>query len=160
MGFALSAMTLRSPAFAEDGPIPVNHTGEGADTSPALRWDGLPEGTQQLAVVCHDPDAPLVTPGHYGFVHWVLYNLPPSLDALPEGFEGGTRGRNDFGAEGYGGPMPPEGHGTHRYYFWLLALDAALDLPPGLDLWTLLERVEPHVLGMNRLVGTYRRDPV
>ncbi|MFZ8915185.1 MAG: YbhB/YbcL family Raf kinase inhibitor-like protein, partial [Pseudomonadales bacterium] len=93
MGFALSDMTLRSPAFAEDGPIPKNHTGEGADTSPALSWDGLPEGTQQLALVCHDPDAPLVTPGHYGFVHWVLYNLPPSLDALPEGFEGGTRGR-------------------------------------------------------------------
>ena len=58
-----------------------------------------------------------------GFVHWVLYNLPPDLSGLPEGFEGDAQERNDFGAEGYGGPMPPEGHGTHRYYFWLLALD-------------------------------------
>jgi len=159
MGFALSPLQLRSPAFTEDGPIPPAHTGEGVDLSPALALQNLPAGTKSLAVVCHDPDAPLITPGHYGFVHWVLYNLPADLSGLPEGFEGGTQGTNDFGATGYGGPMPPEGHGTHRYYFWLLALAKDPALPAGLDLWPLFERIEPHVLGMNRLVGTYRRDP-
>jgi phosphatidylethanolamine-binding protein (PEBP) family uncharacterized protein len=62
-----------------------------------------------------------------------------------------------MGKHGYNGPMPPNGHGTHHYYFWLLALDQALDLEPGLTLWQLLARIEPNVIGMNRLVGTYAR---
>jgi len=53
--------------------------------------------------------------------------------------------------------MPPEGHGEHKYYFWVLALDRDLGLEPGLTLWDLLEKIEPHVVGMNRLVGSYRR---
>src|SRR5690554_2719394 len=79
MGFALSDLQLSSPAFASGRPIPARHTGEGADTSPILEWRNLPEGTRGLAVFCHDPDAPLIQPGSYGFVHWVLYNLPPDL---------------------------------------------------------------------------------
>ena len=77
---------------------------------------------------------------------------------LAEGVGDYVQGVNDFGNTGYGGPMPPEGHGTHHYFFWLLALDAAPDLPPGLTMWELLERIEAHVIGVNRLVGTYRRD--
>src|SRR5690606_3797931 len=123
----------------------------------ALSWSHLPEGTQSLALFCHDPDAPLASPGSYGFVHWVLYNIPASVAELPEGVQGYTSGKNDFGTTRYGGPMPPEGHGVHHYYFWLLALDRELDLPAELTLWQLLERVEPHVIGMNRLVGTYSR---
>ena len=80
-----------------------------------------------------------------------------SVTALPEGCGDYTAGKNDFGNTGYGGPMPPEGHGEHKYYFWVLALDKELDLPDGLTLWELLEKIEPHVTGMNRLVGTYRR---
>ena len=68
-----------------------------------------------------------------------------------------TQGVSDFGKPGYGGPMPPEGHGVHNYFFWLLALDADLALEPGIGMWDLLERIEPHVIGMNRLVGTYQR---
>lgn len=157
MGFALSTMQLTSPAFAAGGAIPRTHTGEGEDVSPALAFRDVPAGTQSLAVICHDPDAPLVTPGHYGFVHWVLYGIPASTRELAEGTTDFVAGTNDFGNEGYGGPMPPEGHGPHHYFFWVLALDAAPKLPAGLDLWTLLEKIEPHVLGMNRLVGTYRR---
>ena len=157
MGFALSSMQLRSPAFAEGGAIPSKHTGEGVDVSPELHWSDAPAGTKSFAVVCHDPDAPLVTPGHYGYVHWVLYNIPATQTALAEGSDLYTQGKSDFGKPGYGGPMPPEGHGVHRYYFWVLALDAELGLEAGLGLWELLERVEPHVIGMNRLVGTYQR---
>ena len=53
--------------------------------------------------------------------------------------------------------MPPEGHGVHQYYFWVLALDSELNLEGGLDMWTLLAKIEPHTIGMNRLVGTYQR---
>lgn len=158
MGFALSDMKLESGAFDNDTRIPARHTGEGEDVSPALSWSGAPEGTKSFALICHDPDAPLITGrGTYGFVHWTLYNIPGSVTALPEGCGDYTTGKNDFGNTGYGGPMPPEGHGEHKYYFWVLALDEELDLPDGLSLWELLEKVEPHVTGMNRLIGTYRR---
>ena len=158
MGFALSDMALTSPAFGALDPIPARHTGEGEDVSPALEWTGAPSGTKAFAVICHDPDAPLVGPhGSYGFVHWVLYNIPGSVNHLPEGTEAYTAGGNDFGNTGYGGPMPPPCHGLHQYYFWVLALDQASELPAGLTLWQLLERLEPHVIAMNRLVGTYER---
>ena len=157
MGFALSGMQLSSPVFTNGGGIPDKHTGTGADISPALSFSDLPDGTASLAIICHDPDAPLVKPGTYGFVHWVLYGIPGSADGLPEDVADYTCGVNDFGNAGYGGPMPPTGHGTHHYFFWLLALDAAPELPEGLTMWELLEHVEPHVIGMNRLVGTYSR---
>ncbi|MHA7881280.1 MAG: YbhB/YbcL family Raf kinase inhibitor-like protein [Saccharospirillum sp.] len=159
MPFALSDIELTSPAFAAHDLIPARHTGEGKDTSPELNWAHLPEETQSLAVICHDPDAPLVSPGGtYGFVHWVLYNLPADLTGLAEGSTQGTAGKNDFGNTGYGGPMPPAGHGDHHYYYWLLALNAQPELPEGLSLWQLLGRIEPHIIGMNRLIGRYRRD--
>ena len=157
MGFALSDMQLTSPAWATGEPIPVCYTGEGEDLSPPLAWSGAPSGVRSLAVICHDPDAPLVKPGQYGFVHWVLYNLPTDVAGLEEGTALGTTGHTDFGRTGYGGPMPPPGHGVHHYFFWLLALDRDLQAPPGLALDAFLERAEPHVIAMNRLVGTFER---
>lgn len=157
MGFALSDMQLLSSAFENGRSIPKRHTGEGDDVSPNLSWTKAPEGSKQFALICHDPDAPLIKPGNYGFVHWVLYNIPGSAASLDEGIADYTSGINDFGEKAYGGPMPPEGHGTHHYFFWLLALGAELDLPAGLTMWELLERIEPEVIGMNRLVGTYSR---
>lgn len=158
MGFAPSAMQLTSSAFADGGAIPSKYTGESDDVSPQLAWTDPPEGTKSFVVFCHDPDAPLVKPGTYGFVHWVLYNIPASVTELAEGDGGYTMGANDFGNAGYGGPMPPNGHGTHHYFFWVMALDAELDLPEGLTLWEMLEKTEANLIGMNRLVGTYVRD--
>lgn len=157
MGFALSDMKLSSPAFKNHGPIPARYTGDSEDVSPALSWSGAPEATKSYAIICHDPDAPLVRPGSYGFVHWVLYGIPGTVTDLPEAVGDYIQGVNDFGNAGYGGPMPPEGHGTHHYFFWVLALDTVPELPAGLTLWELLERIEPAVTGMNRLVGTYSR---
>lgn len=157
MGFALSDMQLSSSAFGQGGAIPAKHTGEGEDVSPALSWRDAPAGTQSFAIICHDPDAPLVQNRAYGFVHWVLYNLSAEVTELEEATTAGTSGLNDFGKSGYGGPMPPEGHGVHHYYFWVLALDQALNLPEGLSMAALLDKIEPHLLGMNRLVGTYKR---
>lgn len=157
MAFALSSMQVTSRAFGDHQPIPGKYTGEGDDVSPPLAWQGAPDGTQGYAVICHDPDAPLVKEGSYGFVHWVLYNLPGDLAELTEKTALGATGANDFGKQGYVGPMPPEGHGLHSYYFWVLALDHQTNLPEGLTLTKLLKEVEPHLLGMNRLVGTYHR---
>lgn len=158
MGFALSELTLTSSAFKPGATIPAKHTGEGDDVSPAMFWSKAPQGTRSFALFCHDPDAPRVSRrGTYGFVHWLLYNMPPTVHTLAEGVSEFAKGRNDFDREGYGGPMPPVGHGLHHYYFWILALDIEPALPDGLALAEFLEKVEPHILGMNRLVGTYSR---
>jgi Raf kinase inhibitor-like YbhB/YbcL family protein len=157
MGFAPSTMQLTSTAFAPLARIPKQYTGEGADLSPPLAWRDPPAGTKAFALVCHDPDAPLVTPQAYGFTHWVLYNIPGSVTQLREGEKSYTSGANSFGKQGYGGPMPPERHGVHHYYFWLLALRDDTKLAAGLSMQELFAAIEPHVLGMNRLIGTYSR---
>jgi hypothetical protein len=150
-------MQLKSTAFEPLGRIPKKHTGEGLDVSPPLTWSGVPKETKAFALVCHDPDAPLVTTHGYGFVHWVLYNVPKSVAKLAEGEDAYTSGANSFGKPGYGGPLPPEGHGIHHYYFWLLALRDDRELPPGLSMHDLFAAIEPDVIGMNRLIGTYSR---
>jgi Raf kinase inhibitor-like YbhB/YbcL family protein len=157
MGFALSDMQLSSSVFQPLGSIPTKYTGESDDISPPLTWSNAPDAARSFAVICHDPDAPLVTPGAYGFVHWVLYNIPAAVTELVENESAYTSGVNNFGKSGYGGPMPPEGHGTHHYFFWVLALDTDLELKPGLSMEELLRKIEPNVIGMNRLVGTYSR---
>ncbi len=157
MGFALSKMQIVSPAFKFGSRIPRKHTQEGENVSPALEWTDIPEETRALAVICHDPDAPLVKDGGYGYVHWVLYNIPPSVTGLSEGFTGYTSGVNDKNTQGYIGPMPPKGHGTHQYYFWILALSENINFEPGLTMQQYLKKAEPYLVGMNRLVGIYER---
>lgn len=158
MGFAPSSMQLTSTAFAAGGVIPAKHTGEGEDVSPGLAWSDAPAEAKSFAVICHDPDAPLVSPnGTYGFVHWVHYNIPGSTHSLVEGCTEHTQGKTDFGKVGYGGPMPPEGHGTHHYYFWILALDTDKTFDEGLTMWEFLKQAEANIIGMNRLIGTYIR---
>src|SRR5215468_10586403 len=109
-------IVISSSAFESQRAIPTKHTGEGADASPPLKWSGLPAGTKELALICDDPDAPTPKP----WVHWVLYRLAPTLSGLEEGGNGGgLEGVNDFRRKGYGGPMPPPGHGVHHYHFKL-----------------------------------------
>ncbi len=159
MGFAISDMQLSSAAFRQGDGIPARHTGEGQDVSPELSWCNAPEGTQSFAVICHDPDAPLVSAsGTYGFVHWVYYNIPASVSSLREGCGDYTNGKTDFGNQAYGGPMPPNGHGIHHYYFWVRALNESLNLESGLSMVEFLAKAEPNIIGMNRLVGNYTRD--
>lgn len=159
MGFALSKIELTSSAFEQGGSIPTKYTGEGENVSPPLAWSNPPDGTQSFAVICHDPDAPLVSSlGTYGFGHWALYNISADTRSLSEATTEFTSGKSDFGKPGYGGPMPPNGHGKHQYYFWVLALDKVLELEEDLSIMELLKRIEPNLLGMNRLVGVYQRD--
>ena len=159
MGFAISDMNLSCAAFEDGASIPDRHTAYGDNISPAFSWSHVPDSARSLAVFCHDPDAPLVTPdGKYGYVHWLLYNIPAEVTDLPEGCQDYTHGTNNADNQQYFGPRAPQGHGLHRYFFWLLALDVETDLEPGLTLWEFLERVEPNLIGMNRVCGVFRKD--
>ena len=148
---------VKSEAFEEGGMIPKKYTCDGEDASPPLSWTGVPEGTEALALICDDPDAPVGT-----WVHWVIFNIPPDTTGLSENIppervleSGARQGRNDFGNIGYGGPCPPRG--THRYYFKLYALDKKVDLEPGVTKDELLKAMEGHVLAEGKLMGRYKR---
>ncbi|MGI9098988.1 MAG: YbhB/YbcL family Raf kinase inhibitor-like protein [Solirubrobacteraceae bacterium] len=146
----LGKLELRSPAFSNHEDIPRRHARDGDDVAPALEWTGVPDGTKAIAVVMHDPDAPLVD----GFTHWVTYGIPTDATGLAEGGDV-VAGTNSSGDTGYRGPGPPPGHGPHHYYFWVYALGQDLDLQPGLDRRTLLGRIEDHVIEQARLIGIY-----
>ena len=147
-------LKISSPAFAHHETIPEKHTSNGEDVSPPLEWEGVPDGTQSFAVVCHDPDAPLVD----GFTHWVAYGIDGTAEGLPEGVTDVTEGPNDAGNQGYNGPAPPPGHGPHHYYFWVYALREDPDLEPGLSRRELLDAIEDLVIEQARFVGTYKND--
>lgn len=150
------ALTLTSPAFASEAPIPRQYTCDGEDKSPELRWSGAPSETQSFALIVHDPDAP-----RGDFTHWVLFNIPADVAEIPEGAAPdavGEPGTNDFGKEGYGGPCPPPGHGRHRYYFTLYSLDRGnLGLGRGARRADVEAAVQGHVLAQAQLMGTYER---
>jgi Raf kinase inhibitor-like YbhB/YbcL family protein len=152
------SLSLTSTAFQPGAAIPKQHTGDGADRSPPLRWSEPPTGTSSLALICDDPDAPRGT-----WVHWVLFNLPAQSRELEEGVptegvlgNGAKQGKNDFGQVGYGGPAPPGGK-PHRYFFKLYALDTVLDLPVGSSRTQLENAMQGHVLAEGQLMGTYQR---
>ncbi len=150
-------MKLISPAFEDGGVIPSKYTCDGVDVSPPLAWRDIPANTKSFALICDDPDAPMGT-----WVHWVIYDIPVTKTELPEGLpcekilaDGSKQGLNDFGKYGYGGPCPPRG--IHRYFFKLYALDAVLNLMPGLSKQELLNAIQGHILEETRLMGRYGR---
>ncbi|MCF7855147.1 MAG: YbhB/YbcL family Raf kinase inhibitor-like protein [Candidatus Pacebacteria bacterium] len=145
---------VKSSAFEANGGIPRKYTGEGEDVSPPLTWEGAPDQAKEFALICDDPDAPMDTP----WVHWVLYGIPEDTRSLPEGDNVGAEdGENTWGTAGYGGPMPPPGHGAHHYHFKVYALDARLDLPPGASKDGLLSAMQGHILDQGELIGVYER---
>ncbi|MDR2757066.1 MAG: YbhB/YbcL family Raf kinase inhibitor-like protein [Planctomycetaceae bacterium] len=157
-------MRLASNAFNNLDPIPKQYSELGGNLSPPFSWTDVPAGTQELALIGDDPDAPTAEP----WVHWVIYGLSPDLTGLPEGIARekvitvpirALQGRNSLPANniGYEGPNPPQGHGVHRYYFTLYALDTGLKIPPGATKKDLLEAMQGHVLVKTELIGTYER---
>lgn len=148
----MAEFALSSDAFAEGAAIPSRHSCDGENTSPPLDWSDVPEGTRSLALVVDDPDAPVGT-----FTHWLAWGIDPASTGLAEGQSAPAEGRNDFGVGRWSGPCPPPGHGRHRYFFRLHALDAELDLKPGVSKDDLEAALEGHVLGVAELVGGYER---
>ncbi len=152
-----ASFALTSTAFEPEGPIPERYGHFRDDVSPPLAWESPPQGTRSLVLFLEDWDAP----GGL-FVHWVLYDIPPTASGLPEGVprdpelsDGSRQGKNSAGSLGYIGPYPPPGE-THRYTFVLYALDTRLDLPAGVTREQVLKAMEGHVLAQATLVGTYR----
>jgi Raf kinase inhibitor-like YbhB/YbcL family protein len=157
---ASEGQELTSDSLAADGTIPLRFTCDGEDISPALSWGTPPEGTQSLALIMDDPDAP-----GGNFTHWLIYNLDPGARGLPEGVEttesptngaGGVQAENDSGDIGYGGPCPPEGS-PHRYRFALTSLDTVIDLGPAASRDQILKAIDDHALEISSLTATYGR---
>ena len=155
------SLALTSPAFTHEGAIPAEYTCEGKDLAPELRWTGVPANAKSLALIVDDPDAPDPNAPKMTYVHWVLYDIPPTATGIAESAKGaelpaGTKqGNNDWKRTGYGGPCPPIGR--HRYFFKLYALDTTL---PGLGAATkaqLEEAMKGHVLEQATLMGTYEK---
>ena len=141
-----SEMHLTSSAFTDGEGIPVEHTCDGADTSPPLAWTDVPDGVAAFALLVTDPDAG-------GFVHWVLADIPADVRQLPAG-EGdaiGVPGANGLGGTGWVGPCPPSGE--HRYEFRLLALPELI----GLEEPTADDVRGASALAAGELLGVYAR---
>jgi hypothetical protein len=157
---------VESPAMSTGAMMPRDYSPDGRNVSPPLAWRGLPEGTRQLAVICQDHGAGNPPP----WVHWIIYNIPATATGLPEGIPfdptdsmppgltGAMQGSNGWGLSMYRGPAPPGG-AVHHYDFAVFALDAELDLPPGLTRAELLGAIEGHVIGQGNMVPLYRRQP-
>lgn len=148
---------LTSSAFTEGAMIPKKHSCDAEDVSPDLKWSGVPKEAKSLALICDDPDAPVGT-----WVHWVLFNIPAAVNALPAGVppdaalkNGARQGKNDFRKLGYGGPCPPGG--THRYFFKVYALDTVLNLDSGSTKAQVVAAMKGHILAEGQLMGKYKR---
>ncbi|WP_062463872.1 YbhB/YbcL family Raf kinase inhibitor-like protein [Demequina soli] len=142
-------LALTSPDIAAGERIDDRFAGEFGADAPRLSVSGVPADAVELAIVCHDPDAPMA----HGFTHWTLYGLPPlegEIDA-----EAGRPGPNDDGGHGYVGPFPPYGHGDHRYYFWVYALSRPVQGTPTRDAF--LHAYEGAIIEQARFTATYSR---
>ncbi len=155
------AFSLKSDDIQQGERIEKRFTCDGEDLSPELHWDDVPAGTKSLALIVEDPDAPMGT-----FIHWVLYNIPADLGGLARGASrseamekaGMKEGTTGFGRRGYNGPCPPPGHGDHRYYYRLLALDVKkLDVRGKANKADVEEAMRGHILAEASLMGIYSR---
>lgn len=152
-------MQLVSASFLQGLTIPDRYTCEGMNISPELHWKNPPEKTGSFALIVDDPDAPGKT-----WTHWLLYNIPADMNNLPESLSPAEiknrkilQGLNDFKKTGYGGPCPPYGHGPHRYFFKLYALDDMLNLANGITKDELEQMLKGHILARAELIGRFER---
>jgi hypothetical protein len=161
--------TVTSADVSDGDVLPMPHVSGvmgagGKDVSPQLAWSGFPEGTRSFAVTVYDPDAPTAS----GFWHWAVANIPASVTELPSGAgngdssslpEGAVQLRNDGGFAGYVGAAPPAGHGPHRYFVVVHAVDTEqLDVTPDAAPAVLGFNLFSHTLARATLVATYEQD--
>jgi len=149
---------LESSAFKNGTAIPQKHTCEGDNISPALKWSGAPQKTVSYALIVEDPDAPGVEPR----VHWIVYNIPATVEELPEDLArdkipGVKFGITDNDSTAFYGSCPPKGRGKHHYHFKLYAVDTMINLPEGISKKKLIQALEGHIVGQAELIGVYER---
>ena len=150
-------LSLTSNAFASGQNIPSKYSCLGREISPDLSWSNFPAQTKSFALIVDDPDAPMGI-----WVHWLMYNIPPEKNSLPENIsagaelsDGSLQGKNSGGRLGYNGPCPPSG--THRYFFKLYALDSKLTISSGASKEQLLQAMQGHILAQGELMGTFSK---
>ncbi|MDB4998080.1 MAG: hypothetical protein JWM74_5512 [Myxococcaceae bacterium] len=152
-GASVASITVTSSSIPSNGAVPVEHTCDGKDLTPALTWSSPPPGTQALVIVVDDPDA-----GDGTFTHFVAFDLPPELLSVKEGWTpsgvGGKAGRNDFESVDYRGPCPPHGE-QHMFSFRVYALDKPTNLHEGASRSEVSARMTSHVLGAGALRGSF-----
>lgn len=144
------AFAIKSPAFGDGAAVPAQFTCDGNDAPPPITLSDPPNGTQSFAVIMDDPDAPKGT-----FTHWLAYDIPANPTDLQA--DKGKTLRNSFGRDGYGGPCPPPGHGPHRYYFKVYAVDVPILPLSGGTRQDLEKALETHALARAELMGRYER---
>ncbi|MFA5872069.1 MAG: YbhB/YbcL family Raf kinase inhibitor-like protein [Parcubacteria group bacterium] len=146
-------MQIISPAFAPNESIPQKYACDGQNINPPLEISGIPENAKSLALIIDDPDAPVSG----GFVHWVLFNIDPSVKAIAENSapSGAIQGTIGSGSVGYTGPCPPSG--IHHYHFKLFALDDKLNLDSSAKRSAVENAMEGHILDQAVLIGLYQR---
>lgn len=155
-------LTLSSPDFVNQGNIPKQFTCQGDDSSPALSWQGVPAKAKSLVLIVDDPDAPDPAKPKMTWVHWILYNIPPTVNELPQAVvasnlpDGTQQGQNDWKRTGYGGPCPPIGR--HRYFHKLYALDIELPDLNQPNKAQLEAAMQGHILEQAELIGTYQKE--
>lgn len=146
-------ITVTSTAFEPGGAIPERFSCEGENVPPPLRWDGVPPGTDELALVVEDPDAPDGI-----FVHWLVVGIDPGTIAVEPG--GPRPGRELAGSSDnptYIGPCPPDGDGRHRYFFEVYALRGAESLPDGAAPLDQVRALRRAATAGGVLMGTFER---
>jgi Raf kinase inhibitor-like YbhB/YbcL family protein len=144
---------LYSQDFRDGELLPTRATSDGDGSPPPISWDATSPLPAAYALVCEDPDAPRATP----FVHWLVYGIAGHARSIDSNLGEFKEGLNDNGEVGFAPASPPRGHGRHRYYFQLFALDTELSLPPGLGYDRLLTALKGHVIARGELVGLYER---
>ncbi len=151
--------SINSDAFKHEHEIPSKYTCEGDNISPSLNWSELPSRAKSLALIVDDPDAPDPENPQRTWVHWVLYNIPVTVNNLEEAITnlpmGTKEGLNDWNRTGYGGPCPPIGR--HRYFFKLYALDIVLPELNQPNKHKLEKEMEKHIIKSVTLIGTYQK---
>ena len=157
--FALSSTTFKDGELLPKpvGDIPARGPNcKGENMSPQLSWSNAPEGTKSYALIVFDQDAGLGA----GITHWVAYGIPLETTSFAEGEASGpsdkyVAGKSTKNIPGFGGPCPPLGS-PHHYLFQIVATDLdPKDLPPGLTLAELQEKLKGHRKGESSLIGTY-----
>lgn len=165
MTFTVTSSSFRDGDYLNSDHILSANYGfgcSGGNRSPHLKWSGAPEGTKSFAVTCFDPDAPTGS----GFWHWVVVNIPASVTELALGAgdpasgklpAGALMTRTDFGAPGYGGPCPPEGDHSHRYFFTVHAVKGELPVNADTSAAVIGFQLHFNTLAKAAIMGLYRR---
>ncbi len=151
-------MQLTSTAFADLGKIPTRYSCQGENINPPLTWTEVPSGTKCFVLIMEDPDVPRNLRPDGLFIHWLVWNIPPTITNIPEHTEpAGVVGMNTAKEVGYRGPCPPDR--SHRYYFRLYALDEELQLPSNAIKGEVMKAMDGHILEQAELMGRYEKHP-